>query len=155
MIKVNVVLNNIFWKRYIKNPQNFFKKKIKLLNKKSKSYKKKTLIFSLLLSGTKDIIKLNKKFRNKNKSTDVLSFPFQTKRELNNKLKKEKEIYLGDIIINLNKIKSKKISKNFKNEFDRLWIHGLVHLLGHNHKKNKEFLRMIKIEKKYFDFINV
>ena len=155
MIKINVITNNINWLRYIKDPNNYLERKIKKINLKEKKFDKKSIFCTLLLSGNKEIKNLNKKFRNKNKSTDVLSFPFQTKRELNNKLKKEKEIYLGDIIINLNKIKSKKILKNFKNEFDRLWIHGLVHLFGHNHKKNKEFLRMIKIEKKYFDFINV
>ena len=155
MIKINVITNNINWLRYIKDPNNYLERKIKKINSKEKRFDKKSIFCTLLLSGNKEIKNLNKKFRNKNKSTDVLSFPFQTKRELNNKLKKEKEIYLGDIIINLNKIKNKKILKNFRNEFDRLWIHGLVHLFGHNHKKNKEFLRMNKIEKKYFDFINV
>ena len=84
-----------------------------------------------------------------------MSFPFQTKKELEKKLKKEKEIYLGDIIINLNKIKNKNLNKNFKKEFDRLWIHGLVHLFGYDHKKNKDFYKMYKIEKKYFDLVNV
>ena len=58
-----------------------------------------------MLSNNKEIKFLNKKFRKKNKGTDVLSFPFYTKQELKKKLRKEKEIYLGDIIINLNKIK--------------------------------------------------
>ena len=98
---------------------------------------------------------LIKNSEKKNKATDVLSFPFKTKLELKKKIKKEKEIYLGDIIVNLNKIKSKKILKNFKLEFDRLWIHGLVHLLGHDHKKDKDFLKMSKIEKKYFESVNV
>tara|TARA_B100001093_G_C26826753_1_gene1014384 strand:- start:828 stop:1292 length:465 start_codon:yes stop_codon:yes gene_type:complete len=153
MIKVNVVLNNIFWKRYIKNPQNFFEKKIKLLNKKSKSYKKKTLIFSLLLSGTKDIIKLNKKFRNKNKSTDILSFPFYKKDKLKNKINNEKEIYIGDIIINLSKIKNKDNLKRFQEELNKLWIHGLVHLFGYKHKKEKDFILMDKVEKRYLGYI--
>ena len=55
----------------------------------------------------------------------------------------------------LNKIKRKKVLKNFKIEFDRLWIHGLVHLLGHDHKKYKDFLIMNQIEKNYFSLINV
>ena len=76
MIKINVILNNITWKKYLKNPHSFIDKKIGLFNKKNKLYKKKTLICSLLLSGTEEIKKLNKKFRKKNKSTDVLSFPF-------------------------------------------------------------------------------
>ena len=41
-----------------------------------------------------------------------------------------------------------------KIEFDNLWIHGLVHLFGHDHKKEKDYLEMQKIEKKYSSFIN-
>ena len=76
MIKINVILSNINWKKYIKNPNNFINEKISLINKKNKLYKKKVLICTLLLSGTTEIKTLNKKFRNKNVSTDVLSFPF-------------------------------------------------------------------------------
>ena len=43
----------------------------------------------------------------------------------------------------------------FKMEFDRLWIHGLVHLFGYDHKKEKDYLKMCKVEKKYFNLINV
>ena len=90
MIKINVILNNINWKKYLKNPNSFIDKKILLINKKNKLYRKKILICTLLLSGTKEIKKLNKKFRNKNKSTDVLSFPFYEKKKLTNEIKKEK-----------------------------------------------------------------
>ena len=155
MIKINVITNNINWFRYIKNPNNYLDRKLNKLNLKNQKFKKNKIFCTLLLSNNKEIKLLNKKFRKKNKTTDVLSFPFQTKPELKKKLKKEKEVYIGDIIINLNQIKNKKVLKNFKLEFDRLWIHGLVHLLGHDHKKNKEFLKMNNIEKKYFDNVNV
>ena len=154
MIKVNVILNNIIWKKYLKNPHNFFDKKIELLNKKNKLYKKNTLICSLLLSGTAEIKKLNRKFRKKNKSTDVLSFPFYKKNQLNDKIKKEKEIYLGDIIINLGKIRNKSNKRQFQKELDKLWIHGLVHLFGYQHKKDQDFYTMNKIEEKYLEYIN-
>ena len=113
MIKINIVSRNKNWLRYINNPQNFFKTKISKFNKKFKKYKKKIVFFTLLLSDDIEIKNLNKKFRKKNKSTDVLSFPFYNKKELVRKLKKDKEIYLGDIIVNLNKIKKKKISHFF------------------------------------------
>jgi len=154
MIKINVILNNIIWKKYLKDPNSFIDKKIKLLNKKNKSYKKNTLICSLLLSGTSEIKKLNKRFRKKNKSTDVLSFPFYEKKQLNNKIKKEKEIYLGDIIINLNEIKNKNNKTKFQEGLNRLWIHGLVHLFGYQHKKDNDFYAMQKIEQKYLEYIN-
>ena len=41
MIKVNVILNNIIWKKYLKNPHSFIDKKVELLNQKNKLYKKK------------------------------------------------------------------------------------------------------------------
>ncbi len=154
MIKINVILDNKSWKKYIKSPNSYIKKKIKLLNKKNKLYKNKCLICSLLLSDTQNIKRLNNKFRNKNKSADVLSFPFYKKKKLNDILKKNKEIYLGDIIINLNKIKDKRDKKNFKTELNKLWIHGLVHLFGYRHKLNKDFYSMSKIEKKYFKYIS-
>ena len=149
MIKVNVILNNINWKRYLRNPNRFIEKKIALLNKKNKLLKKNTLICSLLLSGTKEIKNLNKKFRKKNKSTDVLSFPFYEKNQLNNKIRKDKEVYLGDIIINLSQVKKKNNKAKFKEELNKLWIHGLLHLLGYDHKSNSQYLQMQKLEKKF------
>ena len=96
---------------------------------------------------------LNYKFRKKNRATDVLSFPFYTQKNLKKKLKKEKEIYLGDIIISLDKINFKESLKNFKFEFEKLWIHGLVHLFGHDHKNEKDFKKMHKVEKNYLKYI--
>ena len=128
--------------------------KTKNLNKKFKKYKKKNIFCTLLLSGESEIRKLNKKFRKKNKSTDVLSFPFYNKKDLKKNLKIKREVYLGDIIVNLNKIKNKKNKTNFIASLDKLWIHGLVHLMGYNHKKDKDFYQMIKIEKKILSYIN-
>ena len=154
MIKINVITNNVKWFNYIKNPNYYLEQKINKINLKYKKYKKKNLFFTLLLSDDKEIKYLNNKFRKKNKSTDVLSFPFYKKNELIKKLKNKKEIYLGDIIININKIKKKNEIKNFKKEFDLLWIHGLVHLFGHDHKRDKDYLKMKQVEEKYFYFVN-
>ena len=154
MFKINVILNNIEWKHYLKRPNNYIENRIRNINKKKKLHKRKKIFCTLLLSGNNEIKKLNKKFRNKNKSTDVLSFPFYGKKEFKNKINKEKEIYIGDIIVNINKLNEKKNIKNFKSEFDKLWIHGLVHLLGYDHKKNKDFSNMLKVEKKFLSFLN-
>ena len=154
MIKINVILNNIIWKKYLTNPHDFIDNKVKLLNKKNKLFKKNTLICSLLLSDAKEIKSLNKKFRNKNKSTDVLSFPFYEKKQLNHVMKKEKEVYLGDIIINLNKVKSKSNKIKFIKELNKLWIHGLVHLFGHEHENDRDFYKMNNLEKMYLRYIN-
>ena len=128
MIRINTISNNKAWYRYIKNPSDYIENKVDKINCKLKKYKKKKIFCTLLLSGNNEIKRLNKKFRNKNNTTDVLSFPFYNKRVLKNKLKKENEIYIGDIIINFNKIKNKNNKISFKSELNKLWVHGLVHL---------------------------
>ena len=61
---------------------------------------------------------------------------------------------LGDIIINLSKIKNKNNKNKFQEELNKLWVHGLVHLFGYQHKKEKDFNTMSKIEKKYLEYLN-
>ena len=140
MIKVNVFVEDKNWKKYFKNPHIYLEKKVNILKKKTNFFKSNIFDFSILLSNSVEIRKLNKKFRNKNKSTDVLSFPFYDEKNLKKIIKKEKEIYLGDMIVNLNKIKYKKNKSKFLEEFNKLWIHGLVHLFGYKHKKIKIFI---------------
>ena len=107
MIKINVVTSNKSWHKYISDPSEFIEKRVNLVNKKYKKYRNKNILFTLLLSGDVHIKKLNKKFRKKNKSTDILSFPFYEKNELKKRLQNDREVYLGDVIINLSKIKDK------------------------------------------------
>lgn len=154
MIKVNIVFSNNSCFRYISNPNTFIKTKVTNLNKKLKKFKKKNIFLTLLFSGDAEIKKLNKRFRNKNKSTDVLSFPFYKKNELKKKLKSDREIYLGDIIVNINKIKNKNNKAYFKSELNKLWIHGLIHLFGYDHIKDKDYNKMLSIEKKYLSYLN-
>jgi len=68
-------------------------------------------------------------------------------------LKKKTKIYLGDIIVNLNKIRRVKKNENFNLVFDKIWIHGLAHLLGHRHKSNTDFSIMNKFENKLLKYI--
>ena len=154
MIRVNTIINHKNWLLFLKHPENYIENRIKKFNRKFEKYKNKIIFCTLLLSGDDEIKKLNKKFRNKNRTTNVLSFPFYEKNDLRNILKHNKEIYLGDIIINLNKIENKNNKTNFRLEFNKLWIHGLVHLLGYDHKKNKDFYKMIEVEKKFISYLD-
>ena len=81
---------------------------------------------------------LNFKFRKKNKSTDVLSFPF-------NHVGK-KNIYIGDIAISFEIVNKRSKTSNFFLELDKMWIHGYFHLIGYDHKKITDFKKMIKKE---------
>ena len=149
MIKADVVIENKKWKKYIRFPKFHINKKLKKTEKKINILKKNNLSFTILLSGDRAVKKLNNKFRKKNKTTDILSFPFHEREVLNKLLKKKKnKIYLGDMIINLNKIKNEKKIEIFYLNFDKIWVHGLAHLLGHRHKSNRDFLIMKKLENK-------
>jgi probable rRNA maturation factor len=148
MIKADVLINSKGWKKYIRHPDNYLKNKLRKAEKKINILKKNKLNFTLLLSGDSEIKKLNKKFRKKNKTTDVLSFPFHEKYFLDQLIKKKKNIYLGDVIINLNEIIKQSRKQNFFIIFDKIWIHGLAHLLGYRHKSNMDFSIMNKLENK-------
>ena len=147
MIKVDVFIKNKNWKKKISNPQKYLNSRVKYLRNPISFLKNKKLNFSIQLAGNKEIKLLNKKFRKKSKSTDVLCFPYNNLNTLN-KLKK-KDNYLGDIILNYYKIKK----KNFKENFNKLWIHGFLHLVGHKHKKNNDYYKMNKLEKLIFSKI--
>ena len=152
MIKVNVIVKDRNWFKFIKNPEIYLKHKIKKIQT-DKFFGRKKYQFSLLLSEAKEIKYLNKKFRKKNKTTDILSFPSQNKKELKILLKSNLEIYLGDIIINFKKMNTSSETL-FKKQFDMLWIHGLVHLFGYEHKKDSSYKKMTAIEMKFFKKFN-
>ena len=146
MIRVNVEVNTKSWYKKIKNPNKYFSEKLRKISKIIPHIKGKNIIFTILLTNSLNIKKLNKKFRSRNKSTDVLSFPYFSSNNI--KLPYKKSIYIGDIatcyeIIN---IRSKK--NNFQLEFDKAWVHGFLHLLGFDHIKNKDYSKMKEIEKK-------
>ena len=78
MIKVNVFSEEKAWSKRLKNKNIFFRKICKAFPKKYQFLNKKVSL-SLLLSNDKNIKRLNKNFRNKNKPTDILSFPLSKK----------------------------------------------------------------------------
>ena len=141
MININVFSEEKAWLKRLKNKDLFFQQICNAFPKKYKFLNKK-VSFTLLLSNNKNIQKLNIIFRKKNKPTDILSFPFTKKVRIS------KKTYLGDIIISYNFInKPKSInSKLFKEKVIKIFIHGFLHLLGFDHKKNKDYIKMFKEE---------
>jgi len=145
MININVFSEERDWSKRLRNKRLFFKKICNAFPKKYKFLSQKVSL-TLLLSNNKNIKKLNKNFRNKNKSTDILSFP------LSKKIKISKESYLGDIIISYNFIdKPKSQSFNsFREKLVKTFIHGFLHLLSFDHIKNKDYLKMLKEEEQIY-----
>ncbi len=144
MIKVNVVLDKIIWKKKIKQPDYYLKKKFNNLLKKFKINSNAQEI-SIFLTNSEKMRQLNLKFRKKNKPTDVLSFPIN--------IVKKKIGYLGDIAISYEIVNKRSKTSNFNYEFDKMWVHGYLHLIGYDHKKIREFEKMYKLEKKILNYI--
>ena len=142
MINIFVFSNERAWSSRLKNKKLFFDKICKSFPKKYK-FSNKKISLTLLLSNNKSIKKLNRNFRDKNKSTDILSFPFS------NKLKITKETYLGDIIISYNFIDKPKSQNNesFRKKLIKTFIHGFLHLLSFNHVRDADYKKMLKEEK--------
>ena len=148
MISVNVFSEEKAWSKKLKNKDIFFKKICRAFPKKYKFFNKK-VTFTLLLSNNKNIKKLNKVFRQKNKSTDILSFPIEKK------IKISKYTYLGDIIISYNYLDKPRSQdlKLFKEKLIKIFIHGFLHLLGFDHKRNKDYDKMLKEENLLFQSV--
>ena len=145
MIKVSFNVDEPFWAKEMP----LFKKNILKAAKETLNtvcnLKKNNLEVSFLLTSDSNIRLLNKNYRNKDKSTNVLAFP------MNQNTSGENYI-IGDVVISLQKIlsESKKLKIQKYKYLSQITIHGVLHLLGFDHKSNKEHKEMNKIEQKVF-----
>ena len=148
MIRINVISEEKSWSKKLKKKESLFNNICKHFPKKFRFLNKKVYL-TLLLSNNKNIKILNKKFRKRNKHTDILSFPS------GQKTKNLKKIYLGDIIISYNYMNNPKDLSNFefKKKTIKIFIHGYLHLLGYDHIDLKDYQIMYREEKKVFKSI--
>ena len=172
MIKVNVEINNRSWRKEIRTPKKYFNEKLKKINlqvsklikqqkwhlfKTKRRMKNNKIIFNILLTDSLNMKRLNKQFLRKCESTDVLSFPNYYTENLYKRIDlmtaKSEGIFLGDIAIDYEIINSRRKGNNFLLEFDKVWIHGLLHLLGFDHKRNKDYFKMNRLEKRFLNLI--
>tara|TARA_B100001173_G_scaffold89136_1_gene76619 strand:+ start:359 stop:820 length:462 start_codon:yes stop_codon:yes gene_type:complete len=148
MIDVNVFSNEKSWSKRIRRKEFFFKKICKSFPKKYK-FSNKKISLTVLLSNNKNIKKLNKNFRNKNKPTDILSFPFSKKNKIS------EQTYIGDIIISYNYINKPRYQnlKSFKKKLIKIFIHGFLHLIGFDHTKEKDYKKMLRQEEQIYQSV--
>tara|TARA_B100000579_G_scaffold347315_1_gene300355 strand:+ start:327 stop:782 length:456 start_codon:yes stop_codon:yes gene_type:complete len=143
MIKVSFNIDEPFWVKEMP----LFKKNILKAAKETlytaSKFKKNNLEVSFLLTSDSNIRLLNKNYRNKDKSTNVLAFPMNQKSFGEN-------FIVGDVVISLQKIlsESKKLKIQKYKYLSQITIHGVLHLLGFDHKSNKQHEEMYRIEKK-------
>ncbi|MFC1894350.1 rRNA maturation RNase YbeY [Candidatus Dependentiae bacterium] len=106
----------------------------------------------ILFTTNKTIQKFNKKFRKKDKSTDILSFPYHTNLKAGQKIKinEPEDQNLGDIIISLEFAQKdvNQLNTTLKKHIKTLLAHGISHLLGYTHQKDFDYNLMHKFEQK-------
>lgn len=99
---------------------------------------------SLALVADREIRRLNARYRKKDYPTDVLSFPS------GGPLPRVARV-LGDVVISVEraKVQANESGKTLEEEMESLLIHGILHLLGHDHERSaKEAKAMQNLEKK-------
>jgi rRNA maturation RNase YbeY len=105
----------------------------------------------ILLTTNATIKKYNKQYRNKDKVTDILSFPFYPDLKPGQKIKAndEDERNLGDLIISLEYVQkdAQKLGVSFQDRMKRLLVHGICHLLGYDHENENDYTKMLKKER--------
>ena len=113
----------------------------------------KKLYVSITLTIPEEIRKINKKYRNIDKETDVLSFPVFEKEDIENFRKKSSKSstgefiqeVLGDIIISIPRVEkqAEEYGHSFERELSYMLVHGFYHLMGYDHieEQDKELMR--------------
>lgn len=104
-------------------------------------------LVDILLTNPQNIYELNKKYRNIDKPTDVLSFPMYEKEEIkqiiDNKNLEFNDI-LGDMVISIEQVEKQAIEygHSFERELSYMVVHSFYHLLGYDHIKEEDKIKM-------------
>ena len=118
------------------------------------------LIITVTLTTPNNIQDINKKYRNIDRATDVLSFPMFEKEEIDAKIE-NKEFYtediLGDIVISIEKVEeqAKEYGHSFERELSYMLVHGFYHLMGYDHIKEEDKIIMRPKEEKVLSQLNI
>lgn len=139
MIEVNNLTTNLVDEAFLK----------KVAEKVLKSEKKEANL-SIALIGQGRMREINKKYRRKNRVTDVLSF--STNQKIKLVTPSDKKLGLGEVVICLREVKknAKRFNSTFKTELARVLIHGILHLLGYNHEISKEKAKKMEEKQNYY-----
>tara|TARA_B100000242_G_scaffold225197_1_gene165670 strand:+ start:241 stop:723 length:483 start_codon:yes stop_codon:yes gene_type:complete len=150
----------------MKKSQSIFIKKTPEWDEKEVSYANEVLEFSLnsllsggekkyevsvLLTNDSEIRQLNKKYRNIDKATNVLSFSIESDAFLND-IK-----MIGDLVLSKERIinEAHEQKKTFNEHFAHLLIHGFLHLIDFSHESQKDSNLMEKKEVELLSKLNI
>lgn len=145
----------------IKENEKFIKLTEKVLSKAFEVEKidKLNLYINVILTNPENIRKTNKKYRNIDKETDVLSFPMFEKDEIEDLKVNGNEIEdtLGDIMISVQRVEeqAKEYGHSFEREFSYMLVHGFYHLMGYDHIEECDRIVMREKEEKVLEILNI
>ncbi len=114
-----------------------------------KELKLKNILFNVIIINNEDIHKLNNEYRNIDKPTDVITFALEDYEDI----KLPNIRVLGDIYISFDKVISQAKEYNHSNirELCFLTVHGILHLLGHDHMTKEEEKIMFDLQKELLE----
>lgn len=121
---------------------------------------KLNIYVNFILTNPDNIRKMNKKYRDIDKETDVLSFPMFEKYEIDSIIKKKDNTIqdvLGDIVISIERVKkqAEEYGHSFERELSYMAIHGFYHLMGYDHMKQEEKAIMRMKEENILNQLNI
>ena len=117
----------------------------------------KNLNINIIFTNPKRIREINKKYRNIDKETDVLSFPMFEKKEIQNYQPQEWRDTLGDIVISIDQVKkqAEEYGHSFERELAYMMVHGFYHLMGEDHIDEDDKIIMREKEEKVLSELNL
>ena len=142
MVDISYKIASLEWNKNFPSYKKCISNSVSQIFKKVKFSSNNEMFVSFLLTSNSEIKLLNQRYRNKNKPTNVLSFPMHEQIENKN--------YLGDVVIACEKIIDESSEQNIKKYeyLSKMTIHGVLHLLGYKHDTESQFNKMNSIEKK-------
>ena len=110
----------------------------------TENLEKSKLYVSVTLTTPEHIKQINKKYRNIDKETDVLSFPMFEKNEIQNLKNLQFQDTLGDIVISIERVKAQaeEYGHSFERELAYMVVHGFYHLMGEDHIEEEDKIKM-------------
>ncbi len=112
---------------------------------------------NILITTNRTVKKYNHQYRDKNKATDILSFPYHTELKAGEKIqvKSDDDQAIGDIIIALEYVYKNRhnLEGTFVERMDRMLVHGICHCLGYDHMVDEDYKVMYALEKKLLALI--
>ena len=127
---------------------------------KEENLENSKLFIPITLSDPENIQRINKEYRNIDKPTDVLSFPMFEKEELDKKIANNDfgyEDILGDIIISIKRVEeqAEEYGHSFERELSYMVVHGFYHLMGYDHIREEDKIKMRPKEEKILQALKI